>query len=204
MKKLLVTTFCSILLLSVKAQSFHSAQSISETKEIKSSKRPNAFLGIGTGLNSYCGFLGGIATVHAYKNLSAKAGVGLGSWGVKTALGLKLDFDSTGNWGVGIGYEFSPGVNGVKSNLQLEDKTTKEVTFNTQNASSINISFTKTWYLGRENKYCMFLDLGYGFAMEKNPWTITDHSKISEASKFGLRLSQPGGLILATGFLFGL
>jgi len=205
MKKLFLSLFLSIIILNCEAQSFHTAQQIQEKLKIQQIYNPKDFyLGIETGMNSYTGILGISAFLRANKTLFIKAGLGEGTWGYKASIGLKLDYDSIGKWSYGIGYSICSGANNVKAKVPVLSGQTKEVTINYLKASSINFTVTRNWKIGKKKKDNLNLDFGYAFALEKQPWKVTDGSILASTSETALKIMQPGGAILGIGFTFGL
>ena len=206
MKVFIILLLTIISFFRINAQSFHSAQDFKkETVTRLAIYNPkNVYLGVETGVNSYTGILGLSAFIRANKTLFIKAGIGEGSWGYKTSVGLKLDNDSTGNWSYGIGYSLCSGANNVKINMSAQNVGTKDVSIDLYKASCIQFTITRNWKVGCNRTNIIYLDLGYSFALEKKRWKVTDGSNLTDESISLITFLQPGGLILGFGFTFGL
>ena len=86
--------------------------------------------------------------------------------------------------------------------MPVESGETKLVTINYLMASTINLTIGYNFIIGKSNIF--YLETGYAIPLETSPWKVTDGSVLSSTSLEALRLIQPGGIILALGFMFGI
>jgi len=195
------TLFAILMVISIGSASY--AQD--ETRDVK-----KLYLGLSTGIDNPVGFLGFTAEYQFVKNLSAYGGVGLGTWGGKAALGMRYYLNYPGSWAFGIGWAGASGAKDVKIKVEQEDnntgtKETNSVTFDLDPVSTINLSATKFWLLGKRKVNRLHLELGYAIPLQNNAYTIKDSAEpLSSAGKFAMRIAQPGGIIIGAGFSFGL
>ncbi len=165
---------------------------------------PKFYIGIGSGINSYTGIIGIGADVRIYKSLLVKGGIGIGSWGAKTTIGLRFERKTTKGWVLGLAYAHCTGLKDYSTVLPVDSagKTVnKEVLVDLLPASSINASASYQWVLGRHAK--VFMEFGYAAAIEKDPFVVKDGSIITNDASATLNALTPGGLIIASGFMFG-
>ena len=177
------------------------------TAETNSITEPRKFyLGFSTGINQGTGLIGPTVELQMIRNLTVFGGAGLGSWGSKVTGGLKYYINYPGNWAFGIGYSHATGVNDVTVNLAdgfIEGQSGQQKTkFKLLPCNTVNISATKYWLLGKQQKNRMHLEFGYAIPTSDNRYetavTLTD-----KGQNF-MKILQPGGLILGVGFSFGL
>ena len=190
-KRIILLTLCVLPLTQLHAQTI---------TENQTEQSHPFYLGFGTGFDNYTGMLGISGTVRLYDKLSLRGGLGLSGWGQKSSIGLKYDLKDVGGWSYCLGYSYSPGLEGLKLNLEGESGATKEITVDYFSASTINLAVDRNWKIGKANIF--YLEFGYAIPLQSNRWRITDGSTISSASESVLDLLQPGGLILGAGFAF--
>ena len=178
-----------------------------ETKEslvYKSDTLPSFSIGLGSGINNFTGLIGLSVGIRFIDKLSIRAGFGTGFWGAKYTGGLKYDMRYNGGWSYGIGYSICPANNTMEMPV-FDDKgkdTGKKYTITFLKASTINVTATRSWKIGRRNT--LYLDLGYAVALEDKPWKILTREPLPESNEFIYKLYKPGGLIIGFGFTFGL
>lgn len=163
------------------------------------------YLGFGMGLNNYCGMLGIGADLRVYKRLLVRVGAGIGSWGNKLTVGLRYQRRYTKGWVYGIGYSSCSGLTNFKIQLPTGSNSApvnKEVTLDLLHASTFNLTTSYNWVFHSHHKF--FIEFGYAFALETNPFVVKDGSVLTDVGVATLKLVRPGGLITGVGLMFGL
>ena len=166
---------------------------------------PVAYLGLGTGVNSYCGFLGAGIDIRLYQTLFLRGGVGFGTWGNKISVGLKYAEKYTSGWIFGLQYIYCTGISNFTSQLQVDSgggTVTKNVNLTLEPTSCINITASYAWVYHRKNNF--FLEFGYSVPLATNPYTVNDGSVLTSVSTAAMKILEPGGFVVACGIMFGL
>ncbi|MBP7497335.1 MAG: hypothetical protein KA792_06705 [Bacteroidales bacterium] len=167
---------------------------------------PKLYLGLGTGIDNYTGMLGLNAKIRLYKLIYLRAGAGFGGWGTKLAAGLLIEQKPKSGWAYALTFTSSSGAENL--NLQMEvsngfnSYTNKTVTLDLDKANSLNLSLLHIWKL-RKNKQ-FNIEFGYALPLSSDVYTVKDNSELSNTSIKTLNMMQPGGVILAIGFMFGM
>lgn len=190
-KKIILFSLCAFLLIQLNAQSF---------AENEPEESHPLYIGVGTGFDNFTGLIGLSGTIKLYDKLSVRGGFGTSGWGLKSSIGLKYDLKEVGGWSYCLGYSYSPGLEDLKLNLELENGTQKEITLDYLPARTINLAVDRNWRIGKANIF--YLEFGYAIPLQSDRWRVTDGSAISSTSKSVLNILQPGGLILGAGFAF--
>jgi hypothetical protein len=171
--------------------------------------------GISMGSNNFTSLFGLSSNIRLRDKLFTRLGIGWGIWGTKFAAGVKYDMRRdmrySNGWSFAAGYSHS---NGFKQALNVgygssmtvgSTTTTKDVNadIRTSPVDALNLSMIYNKYLGR--KKSIFLEFGYAFAFQKEPWTIlTPNVKPSKELTNAIKLWQPGGFVLGLGLNFGM
>ncbi|MDP2336041.1 MAG: hypothetical protein Q8N05_06255 [Bacteroidota bacterium] len=158
------------------------------------------YLGMGTGIDNFTGFIGVSGTLRVYDKLSVRGGYGVGGWGLKSSIGLKYDLKEVGGWSYCLGYSYSSGLENLKQSFELESGDEKDIAIDYLSCQTINLAVDRNWRIGKANLF--YLELGYSVPLQSNRWRVTDGSALSGTSKTILNSLQPGGLILGAGFAF--
>ena len=193
MKKLLLVSIIIVSVLKINAQSGDNN---------KSDSLPVVYLGIGSGINNYTGLIGLSVNLRAYDKIFLQGGIGIGSWGTKMTIGLRYDLSYKKGWSFGVGLSTCSGLKDFKTNLELQDGTTKEVLLDLNRANTLNLKATYNFMLGKNNNF--YLDFGYALPLDASPWKVKDGSVISSTSNSVMAMVAPGGILLGLGFMFGL
>jgi hypothetical protein len=193
MRRFILITLISLTVFKANAQSSNS---------IKTDTLPNFYLGIGTGMNNYTGLLGLSINLRLQNKVFFQGGLGIGTWGSKYTIGLRLDRSYGKGWSYGIGFSSCSGLRDFKTNLELQSGIKQDVTLDLLRANTLNLKATHNWMIHKRNTF--YVDLGYAIALQSSPWKVTDGSEISTTSKSALDMLAPGGVILGLGFTFGL
>ncbi|MCF8298983.1 MAG: hypothetical protein K9J13_15650 [Saprospiraceae bacterium] len=198
MKKIILIIILAFSLIQLRAQT---------SKLQPKDTLPSIYLGISSGIDNYAGLVAIGSEVRLTNQLFLRIGVGLGGWGNKLSGGLKYETKQTNNWGLGLYYTYSTGIQDFKTNLEvfsdsLGTTENKEVNLDLLNASSLNFSISHNWILRRQNKF--YFEFGYAAPISTTPYKVKDGSKLTDNSRGVLKIMQPGGLIISMGFLFAL
>ena len=165
---------------------------------------PKFYFGIGSGINSYTGFIGIGAEVRIYKSLLIRGGLGIGTWGYKRSIGLRFERKTSKGWVLGLAYASCTGIKDYILHAQRDSSgftVNKDVLMDLLPASSVNASASYQWVLGRHAK--IFMEFGYAVAIEQDPFVVKDGTILGDEVKASLNILTPGGLIIASGIMFG-
>jgi hypothetical protein len=190
-KKFILLSLCLFLLIKLDAQ---------DITENQPDEYPKVYLGFGTGLDNFTGFLGVSGTLKFHEKFSVRGGTGLSGWGFKNSIGIKYDLKETGGWSYCLGYSYSPGFKGIKMDAEQESGGTREITVDYLSARTINLAVDRNWKIGKANIF--YIEFGYAIPLQSNRWRVADGSALSSSNEAALNLLQPGGLILGAGFAF--
>jgi hypothetical protein len=171
-----------------------------EITENQTAEYPQVYLGVGTGFDNFTGFMGVSGTLKMYERFSVRGGAGFSGWGLKSSIGIKYDQSETGRWSYCLGYSHSPGLEGIKLDMELESGGTQEITVDYLSAGTINLAIDRNWRIGKTGIF--YLEFGYAVPLQSNRWRVTDGSTITRSADMALNILQPGGLILGAGFAF--
>lgn len=213
MKKLFIFSF--IVPIAIGANSFFSTLSAQQTapalkpRFADSSKKaippPSLSLGIGAGLNNYCGILGVGMNCRVADPLYIRAGAGVGSWGYKLTAGILFKSNFASGWAFGAAYCYATGLSNFSSSLQTVgpygSTPTESVDFTLQAASTLNITASYDWYF--KNKNFFFLEFGYAVPFQEQPYTINNGYVLTSTSQEAMKIVSPGGIVLAIGLMWG-
>lgn len=223
-KKVLTSVWAIFLLLNssifaqVKNQNFNYFPDTSPVagKSTENTDYKKFFLGFAFGINSPSGFLGPNFEFLVVNGFTGTVSLGLSTWGYKGTFTGKyyLNYPRKSAFGVGISHctgvsNFSQTITYTNSNGQ---QVSKEITMQLKPAHAINLSWLRYWRLGKHSR--VHLELGYSLPIEGKSGRLvvlksneTDPFLIDEFNKqyrSRIALFQPGGLIISSGFTFGL
>ena len=190
-KKIILFSLCLLLITKLDAQ---------EITENQTAEYPQVYLGVGTGFDNFTGFMGVSGTLKMYERFSVRGGAGFSGWGLKSSLGIKYDQSETGRWSYCLGYSHSPGLEGIKLDMELESGGTQEITVDYLSAGTINLAIDRNWRIGKAGIF--YIEFGYAVPLQSNRWRVTDGSSLTSSAEMALNILQPGGLILGAGFAF--
>lgn len=193
MKPLLLFILCAFLLIRLDAQTI---------TENKSESAHPFYLGVGSGFDNFTGFLGVSGTLKVYDNLSLRGGFGIGGWGTKTSIGVKLDSPNAARWSYNLGYSACSGLDDFLLDMELSNGQTAPVKVDYLSASTLNLAIDRNWRLGKSNLF--YLEFGYALPLQGQRWEVVDGSSISANQQKVLDILQPGGIIFGAGFAFKL
>jgi hypothetical protein len=185
------------------AQDYYSKDSAKVYAKVPESETTSRlYLGFGMGLNNDAGLIGFSGKVRLHRTFFLRAAAGLGSWGTKFTVGAKYEMKYTRCWGFGLSYSMCTGISDYVASMETAGPITKEVTMDLLPASTINLTSSYNLYF-RKNKL-FYLEFGYAFPLELQPYRVKDGSVLTPTSESVMRLLQPGGMIVGLGFMFGL
>jgi len=165
---------------------------------------PVVFLNASTGLNNNLGMLGVGADLAFASQGSVDMGIGLGTWGQKAYIGGKYYMKPChAGWAFGGGLTYATGNNNFKYNLETVYGTTQLVTLQLEPMANVFIAAYKYWSVGRRaNRF--YLELGWSHRLLLTTFTQTAGDPLSDNSVKTVNALSPGGLIIGTGFCFGI
>ncbi|MDP3461222.1 MAG: hypothetical protein Q8S18_00365 [Bacteroidales bacterium] len=165
--------------------------------------RKNAYIGIGTGLNSYTGLLGLRLEVPLTDRFFLFGGAGIGSWGYKIGGGLSYNLKkSLFGPAISLGYSSASGLVDFETKLETTSGTETMVTLDLKEVGNLNLMYSYQWKIGKGNK--ISLGTGYSFKLTSDFYDVTSNHSLSSSSKQVLEIMAPGGLIVSFAFLFGI
>lgn len=198
--RLFFACFLSILALSSFAQFDANYQTPYEEETID---KPAAYINLSGGLDNHVGLAGVSLSVPVYKKLGIRTGVGIGAWGLKYNVGLRLiDYTQRG-WRYGIGYSFCPGVKEIELTFTDTSGGSRVVNMDLLPVGSLNATIGYQWMVGSKNIF--YLESGFAFKSSHNKiYETNDGSTLTADEEFIMEIVRPGGFIIALGFQIGL
>ncbi len=179
------------------------AQRKTTTVTRSSDEKPSSYLGLSGGINNIAGFAGITFETPISENFSGKLGLGVGGWGVKTAIAGKYYKEYASSWSFGAGYSTASGFKDVPLGLTraATPNTTETIKMTLNRAHMMDLVAGKSW--GRKVKFG--IELGYSIKVAGGTYTQTDKSIVlSDVSTKTMNILVPGGLILGMGLMFRL
>ena len=170
-------------------------------------KQPVFYAGLSTGVNGFTSRIGLETNLRIRRKLFIRAGVGTGSWGVKYSAGIKYnmiyDMRFRGGWSYSLSYSQSNGMNDVDVEVRIDSSTYRSIKVNKLTANAINFS---TIYNFKWRKTTLFLEFGYSFVLQEQPWTVLSSQalRLPKAYESAIKAGQGGGWILGTGINWSL
>ena len=167
---------------------------------------PNFFLGFSTGINNYAGLFSITGEYAFAKPVSVYGGLGIGTWGTKTSIGLRYYLDYPQEWSFNVSYSHCSGLDELEIDMEeefVEGQSGKEkVDFKLKSINTVNLSATKHWMIGKRKVNRIHLEIGYAIptATERYDTSV----ELTSKGKTFMRMMEPGGIIIGTGITFGL
>jgi hypothetical protein len=165
---------------------------------------PSFFLNTSTGFNNNTGMIGIGADYLVVDEVSLSAGAGIGSWGSKLSIGARYHLKPCMmGWAFGLAVTNCGGLSNYQTKMETVFGTTETVALHLYSQTNLAVSAFKYWRLGRGNNR-IHLQLGWSAPLSGGGWAQFQGAPISDNSRKVMDLIRPGGLIIATGFSFGL
>ena len=168
-------------------------------KNSKAKQLPQAYIGIGAGINNYCGLIGIGANFYLVDDICLRVGAGIGTWGSKLTAGVKYEKRDEKGWGCGISLSSCSG--GVEQNLTNKNKQTHTIV-NLLRVNTINLTGTYSWVFHNKNRF--YIETGYSIGVTDKYYEEKNGRELSDFQTRFVHLMKPGGIIIGIGFLFGL
>jgi hypothetical protein len=163
----------------------------------------NTYITLGTGLNSYHGFIGVGVDTRITDQLGFRATAGVGGWGGKIGGGLIYRKNGPEGFGIMAGYSSASGLKNFKTDLETGSSGKQEVTLDLLRCGTFNISANRGWRVGSRNIFN--LEFGYAFSVAPEKYYVVKSGQtLSPSSETVMKMLQPGGLLLSASFMFGL
>jgi hypothetical protein len=165
------------------------------------------YLGFGTGLNNNCGLIGLNLEQFVAERFSFIGAAGIGSWGNKIAIGARYYLNGKTGKALGISYSSATGLNNFEPDnvkiIQNGQEVDSKAKFNLLPVQQINVTWIRTWQVGKTNR--MGIELGYSINISgEDNVSGQDVPKLTDESRDNFNILQPGGLIFGFSFNFGL
>jgi hypothetical protein len=170
------------------------------------SETRSLYLGIGTGINAYTGLIGITAEFNVAEPISLVGALGIGSWGSKSSIGIRYYPHYPSQWAFTLSYSHCSGIPDV--DVKLEEEFVKgqdgSETYQVDmlSISTVNISAMKHWLIGKRKVNRIHVEFGYAIPTSSDRYRIG--ADLTDDGKTFMQLLQPGGIIVGTGFTFGL
>jgi hypothetical protein len=169
---------------------------------------PTNYLGVGTGINA-TGIVG-ITYEHIFKeHIGTYVNMGASTWGTKIGAGGRLYLKDAHSGAFAMNITYVTGKKGAEAQLEVVENgivNKKTVRYDLHPLEVLGFSYLKFWKMGRKARFN--IEMGYAVLLSGkgnlNYTIISPGVKLSENSEKVLTLKQPGGLLLAIGFTFGL
>jgi len=188
------------------SRAFQSA--LTQPSRVVASQRAGGrlYFGLGTGIRNHTGMLGTTLEYAFSEKIAALAGIGLGSWGIRSALGLRYYRNYPYGWGFGACLTGSSGIKNAQVKLESVDNSgsvaTRKLVVDLQKASTLNITAFHHWQMGKASRFN--LEFGYAFGFQKKPYVFKDDYQLTPKGTKSMQFVQPDGLLIAVGFSFDL
>lgn len=164
---------------------------------------PGAYLGFSTGLNNSVGIMGPQIEVALPANIGIGAGIGLSTWGWKTALDVKYYFAPCHRgWAVGAGITHNSGLDQFKSNMPTTVGD-RDVILSLKPMTNVMICGYYYFRLGK-NGSRFYLQGGYSIPLAPVDYTPDHNYTLTQESDDAIKTISPGGVIIGVGLSFAL
>jgi hypothetical protein len=170
------------------------------------SETRSLYLGLGTGINAYTGLIGITGEFNVVKPVSIVGALGIGSWGTKSSIGLRFYPHYPNQWAFTVSYSHCSGIKDV--DVKFEEDFVKgqdgSETYKVDllSINTVNISAMKHWLIGKRKVNRIHVELGYAIPTSSDRYRIG--AELTDDGETFMRLLEPGGITIGTGFTFGL
>ena len=160
--------------------------------------------GVESGWNSYAGILGGRFEYRALGSFALNAGFGVGTWGFRPSLGMRYYLSYPYGLAFGMGAAYNTGEEKYDHKVMTEDaaglRTKQTVTFVLKPTTVINLTALYAWRTSGGDR--LYLEIGWGFPLNNSPYRYTTETgnTLTQGTKDKIKISKPGGLIVAAGY----
>lgn len=164
------------------------------------------YLGVGTGINAYTGLVGVSAEFNIAKPISIVGALGIGSWGTKSSIGLRYYPHYPNQWAFTVSYSHCSGINDVDVKFEEDfikgQDGSQTYKIDLLSINTVNISAMKHWLIGKRKVNRIHVELGYAIPTSSDRYRIG--AELTNDGKTFMQLLEPGGIMIGTGFTFGL
>ena len=181
----------------------------SKSQDIKpySPPVPEAFFGVGIGINDYGLGLG--AEINIKNNLWVYGMGGYSSWGYRLTGGLTYYPGQNGfRSSFSIGYSYASGFKDFVTELDVEQTFSnpkeEEVILDLYPISTLNLTYSYNAKVGRKSKFVF--SAGYAISLTDKIYehkSISNFNELTEGSKEFIDFMAPGGVIIGVKYMFG-
>ncbi len=179
------------------------AQQMTRQKNSTMVSCPKAYLGVSTGLENQAGLIGFIVDVPIVSQVSVGGGVGISSWGTKLyAEGRYYFKPCQRGWAIGAGVSHNTGLTNFTTDLPSNTGGNTSTTLDFEPVTNGFIAGYHFFNLGRRG-HRFYLQAGYSFRFSDDNYKVLYGGPLSADARKVLDILQPGGLMLALGFSFG-
>lgn len=161
------------------------------------------FLGVGHGINNHCGIVGGLLEFAPLKKFSLVGGFGLGSWGIKTALGIRYyNRGFPHKLFYGLTYTSAGGMQDYEIEIETTRSKKELVQMDLNRARNLALSIGYQWRLFKNGR--LNCEIGYSVPLQEKAYSVvTPGVELTEGSENIMQFKTPGGLVIGLGFSIG-
>jgi hypothetical protein len=161
------------------------------------------YLGFGSGLESPTGMIGFTAEGAIGKQFAIDGAIGISGWGFRYTGGIKYyTKECYRGLALGMAWSRSSGLPEIELDMEVDGGQTETVTMEYFPQDNVQLSVYRYWPIKQRARF--HLQAGYSINVSpKNYKVLSDH-QLSQFSKDVMKITIPGGLILAAGFSFGI
>lgn len=180
------------------------AQRMTRARDKSITSCPKAYLGVSTGLENQAGLLGFTVDIPIVSQVSVGGGLGLSSWGTKLyAEGRYYFKPCQRGWAIGAGISHNTGLTNFTTDLPSGSGGNVSTTLDFEPVTNGFVAGYHFFNLGRRG-HRFYLQAGYSFRLTDDNYKVLYGGPLSADARQVLDILQPGGLMLALGFSFGL
>lgn len=162
---------------------------------------PKFYIGLNLGLENPNGILGVSFDVPIIEHVSARAGIGLSSWGYKFyGEGVGYIGKCHRSWAAGLGVSRNTGLPELKSTMPTTTGD-REVTLEYLPQTNAFFNLYHYFNLGKR-KSRFYLQAGYSVPLSDKSYNIKSGHVLTSDGEKVMKLLRPGGLSLGLGFYF--
>jgi hypothetical protein len=163
---------------------------------------PKLYIGLSTGLENQSGLIGFNMDAPITGKFSLGAGAGLSSWGYKAYGEGRFYFgECNKGWALGAGVTYNTGLKNFTSTMPTT-MGDRDVLMNLNPATNVFLAGYRFWNMGRRG-HRIYLEVGYSYRLQEDNYAILSYHTLTSDGKQVMKILQPGGLIVAFGFSFG-
>ncbi len=161
------------------------------------------YFGFGSGLESPSGMIGLTVEAAVGKQIAIDGAVGVSGWGFRYTGGLKYYAkECYRGYALGVAWSRSSGIPEIELEMEVDGGQTEPVTMQYFPQDNIQFSGYRYWPIKQRARF--HLQAGYSLNISQRNYQVLSDNPLSQFSKDVMKITIPGGLMLAAGFSFGI